>query len=111
MEAASGAFLVIGGAWYVLAAVGVIKFDDTFSRMHAGTKAATLGLVLVLLGTSLRLGGPPAAKLAVVAVLGFLTIPVGAHLIGRAVHVRRDEAPVRIDTVDELADAEFEGDS
>lgn len=106
MEVVSDALLLAGGIWYVLAAVGVFKFDDTFSRMHAGTKAATLGLLLVVVGTSFRLGADDVVKLAAVAVLAFLTTPVGAHLIGRAAHLRREEVPIRIDTVDELAEAE-----
>lgn len=106
MDLVSGTLLIAGGAWYVLAAVGVLKFDDTFSRMHAGTKAATLGLVLLVSGTAVRLDAAEALKLMAVAGLAFLTIPVGAHLIGRAAHIRRDEEPVRIDTVDELAEAE-----
>ncbi len=108
MDLVSDVLLVAGGIWFVLAAVGVLKFDDTFSRMHAGTKAATLGVLLVVAGTSLRLGGGDAVKLAAVAVLAFLTIPVGAHLIGRAAHLRREEVPIRIDTVDELAESETE---
>lgn len=111
MDAVSGAFLVAGGAWYVLAAAGVLKFDDTFSRMHAGTKAATLGLLLVVAGTSLRFEVGDVVKLLAVAVLAFFTAPVGAHLIGRASHFRRDEVPIRIDTIDELADAEVGDDS
>lgn len=102
MHVVSGLLFVLGGAWTVLAAIGVLKFDDVFSRMHAGTKATTLGLVLILAGAALRLDADAGAKLVLVGLLVFLTAPVGAHLVGRAVHHSPGSASVRIDTVDEL---------
>ena len=83
--------LVLGAAWTVLAAVGVLKFDDVYSRMHAATKSTTLGLWLVLGGAAVQLAGEDAAKLALVGVLVFLTAPAGAHMVGRAVHRFRPE--------------------
>lgn len=106
METVSDVLLLLGGAWSVLAAIGVLKFDDVFSRLHAGTKATTLGLWLVIVGAASRLGGGDAIKLVLVGLLVFLTAPVGAHLIGRAVHRSPGSATVRIDTVDELGDME-----
>lgn len=106
MEQLSSALLVAGAAWTVLAAIGVLKFDDVFARLHAGTKATTLGLILIVSGTALRLDLGEAGKLLVVVLLVFLTAPVGAHLIGRAVHRSPGSATVVIDTVDELRDDE-----
>lgn len=94
--------LVVGAAWSVLAAVGVLRFDDVYSRMHAATKTPTLGLLLVLAGAALHLDGGDALKLLLVGLLVFLTAPVGAHLIGRAVRRSPGEVRIRIDTVDEL---------
>lgn len=102
MEQVSGALLVVGAAWTVLAAIGVLKFDDVFARLHAGTKATTLGLILIVAGTALRLDRGEAGKLLLVVLLVFLTAPVGAHLIGRAVHRSPGSATVVIDTIDEL---------
>jgi multicomponent Na+:H+ antiporter subunit G len=98
--------LVLGAAWTVLAAVGVLKFNDVYARMHAATKSTTLGLWLVLGGAAAQVAGEAAAKLALVGVLVFLTAPAGAHLVGRAVHGSPGDAGIRIDTVDELRDAE-----
>jgi multisubunit Na+/H+ antiporter MnhG subunit len=61
---------------------------------------------LIVLGTALHLGGASAAKLILVGLLVFLTAPVGAHLVGRAVHRSPGDIVVRIDTVDELAEGE-----
>lgn len=98
--------MVAGAAWALIAAVGVLRFDDVYSRMHAATKAPTLGLLLVLAGAALHLRGWQAPKVALVGVLVFLTAPVGAHLIGRAVHRSPGDLQIRIDTVDELAEAD-----
>jgi multicomponent Na+:H+ antiporter subunit G len=106
VDVVAGMLMVVGAAWALIAAIGVVRFDDVYSRMHAATKAPTLGLVLVLAGAALRLGGGDALKVALVGVLVFLTAPVGAHLIGRAVHRSPGDLHIRIDTVDELADAE-----
>jgi multicomponent Na+:H+ antiporter subunit G len=94
--------LLVGSGWIALAAVGVIRFDDVYSRMHAATKSPTLGLILVSLGAAMHLGGFGAVKLLLVGALVLLTAPVGAHLIGRAVHRSPGDVRIRIDTIDEL---------
>jgi multicomponent Na+:H+ antiporter subunit G len=95
--------LVAGAAWAVVAAAGMLRFDDVFSRMHASTKSTTLALFVVLAGAALGLGGMEAAKLGLVGLLVFVTAPVGAHLMGRAIHRTPGETHLRMDTVDELA--------
>lgn len=77
---------LLGGALLAFAAgVGVVRFPDLLSRMHAATKPQVLGLVLVLLGLALRLrSGPAVWMLVLVAVFGMLTSPVAAHMVGRA---------------------------
>ncbi|HEX6422357.1 MAG TPA: monovalent cation/H(+) antiporter subunit G [Acidimicrobiales bacterium] len=94
--------LLVGAGWIALAAVGVIRFDDVYSRMHAATKSPTLGLILVSWGAAMHLGGFGAVKLLLVGALVLLTAPVGAHLIGRAVHRSPGDVRIRIDTIDEL---------
>lgn len=94
--------LVVGAVWSLLAAIGVNRFGDIYARMHAATKSTTLGLLLVLAGAAVQLGGMDALKLLLAAVLLFLTAPIGAHLVGRAVHRNRRGVPMRIDRVDEL---------
>ena len=52
------AVLVLGGSTLALtAAIGVVRFPDTLSRMHAATKPQVLGLLLVLVGAAIRLRG------------------------------------------------------
>lgn len=105
MRVLAEVLLVVGAAWSLLAAVGVCRFDDVYARMHASTKSTTLGVLLTLLGSAMVLGGGDGAKLLLAGLLLFFTAPIGAHLVGRAVH-RSNPSQVRIDTVDELRTAE-----
>jgi len=82
----ASAICMLGGAFLAFAAgVGVLRFPDLLSRMHAGTKPQVLGLVLVLLGLALRLrSGGAVWALVLVAVFQMLTAPVAAQMVGRA---------------------------
>ncbi|MFC8921058.1 monovalent cation/H(+) antiporter subunit G [Cellulosimicrobium sp. NPDC057127] len=80
------AVLLLLGAFLAFAAgVGVVRFPDLLGRMHAATKPQVLGLILVLLGMSLRLRSwGVVATLALVVAFQLLTSPVAAHMVGRA---------------------------
>ena len=82
----ASAICMLGGAFLAFAAgVGVLRFPDLLSRMHAGTKPQVLGMVLVLLGLALRLrSGGAVWALVLVAVFQMLTAPVAAQMVGRA---------------------------
>lgn len=85
IEMLKAILLISGAAFMLLAAVGVLRMPDLLTRMHATTKAATLGVALVMVAVALHF-----AEVAVVArafgVILFLlmTAPVAAHVIGRA---------------------------
>lgn len=101
----AGVLIAAGMLLSILGGVGINRFPDVWSRMHAATKPVTLGLAFVLLGTALI--EPDAAnsvKLVLAAVLQFLTAPVAAHMVGRAAY--RGGNPLSPRTgVDELAEA------
>lgn len=85
MEYLAAALILAGALLTLLAAVGLIRFQDVHTRMHAATKPATLGLIVVLAGAALVFPGVnPVSKLTLVILLQFITAPVGAHLMGRA---------------------------
>ncbi|MCW2714246.1 MAG: monovalent cation/proton antiporter subunit MnhG/PhaG [Frankiales bacterium] len=87
LDVVSAVLLLSGVALAVIAGLGLVRLPDVFSRMHAATKPATLGLVLVLLGAALRVeDGSDAATLLLVGAFQFLTAPVGAHIIGRSAY-------------------------
>nr|WP_230416769.1 monovalent cation/H(+) antiporter subunit G [Micromonospora tarapacensis] len=97
--------LVAGALLSLAAAIGVLRFPDTLSRMHAATKPQVLGVLLLLLGVGLRLRSP--ADLGMVVLVGVFqlaTAPVAAQMIGRAAYrsgrVKRD-----LVDVDELAES------
>ena len=67
---------------------GLLRFRDPFQRMHAATKAGTVGAIFTVLGTmcSLQSVGPTLIGLFIIAFL-LLTVPVAGHLLGRATYM------------------------
>ena len=105
MGVLGGVLMVAGASFSLLAAVGVVRFHDTYARMHAAAKASTLGLLLVVAGAALSLRTTSAVvMLGLVVVLQLLTTPVAAHLLGSGIH-RHDGA---VSVHDELADADVD---
>ena len=97
----AGSLAVLGAAFVLLAAVGVLRFGDLYSRMHAATKASTLGIVLVSIAGAVRLDDGR-SKLVLAAIIIFVTAPVASHLVGRAAY-RAEDVELRLDADDELA--------
>ena len=104
LELLSSALLLGGVALAVVAGIGLVRFPDVFSRMHASTKPATLGLLMVTVGAALAMDeGSDRSRLLLVAAFGFLTAPVAAHMIGRAAY-RSGTGALTDLVVDELRD-------
>ena len=87
--------LLLGALLCLTAGIGLLRFPDVLARMHAGTKPQVLGVLLVMVGSAIRLQGWSATwMLLLVAVFQMLTAPVSAHMISRVAyrrrHVRRD---------------------
>ena len=75
----------LGTVMIFLAATGLLRFPDIYTRSHAAGKAATLGVCTILLGTALGLSTLGAWVRALVSVAFlFVTIPVGTQLVARA---------------------------
>lgn len=62
----SGAVITAGVVFFTAGTIGLIRFPDTRSRLHALTKADNLGLGLVLLGMALQIGSAAAAVLLLI---------------------------------------------
>ena len=79
--------LVLGGFFAFMAALGVVRLPDLLIRMHASTKAGTLGCGLILLALALHFGetGVVTRALATIVFL-MVTAPIAAHMIGRAAY-------------------------
>lgn len=98
----------IGATFALIAAIGLLRLPDVLSRLHAATKATTLGTVGLLSGTALLVpAADVAVKVAVAIVFQILTAPIAAHVIGRATY-RTDDVPHRAD-IDELAERSDDG--
>lgn len=88
LEAISGVLVVIGAVFVLVASIGILRFPDVYTRMHAASKAGTLGSGLMLLAlaiNSLELGVVSRALAGIVFFL--LTAPISAHLLARAAYV------------------------
>ena len=98
VEAPVAALLVIGGVFILVGAIGLVRFPDFFMRLHAPTKASTLGVGGVLLASLLwQWGqGEPSVRELLITLFLFVTAPVSAHLLAQAaLHRRaRSTAPV-----------------
>ena len=82
------ALLIVGGAFFAfVAGLGVLRMPDIMIRMHASTKAGTLGCGMILLAVALHFQDTATTSRAVAAILFILiTAPVAAHMIGRAAY-------------------------
>lgn len=86
-EILAGILLVLGSLLCFMAAVGIVRLPDPLIRMHAATKAGTLGVGLLVVAEAVfyqQLG--ISLRAATIILLLLLTTPVAAHLIGRAAY-------------------------
>ena len=89
-EIITAVLLILGSLFSFVAALGMLRLPDTVIRMHAATKAGTLGAGLILIGEAFFYAelGITLRAFAVITFL-LLTAPVAAHLIGRAAYYSR----------------------
>jgi len=97
-------FLLLGAMLCFAASVGLVRFPDVLTRMHAATKPQTLGLLFVVTGVAFSLQNLKALGiLFLVAVLQLLTAPVAAHMVSRTAY-RTGQVRSDLLTEDDLAD-------
>ncbi|MDQ6753112.1 MAG: monovalent cation/H(+) antiporter subunit G [Actinomycetota bacterium] len=85
LDTASVVCLLLGSLMSLAAAIGLVRFPDLLSRMHAATKPQVLGLLLLLTAVGLQLRSWAALPALLVAwIFQLLTVPVSAHMVGRA---------------------------
>lgn len=89
--------ILMGALLSLVAAAGLFRLPEVYGRMHAATKPAVLGLVLLLIGAAVELGDWSAtARLVLAGTLQLVTAPVAMHVVGRAVgrvtDVRHEDA-------------------
>jgi multicomponent Na+:H+ antiporter subunit G len=83
-------FLVSGSLFMLVAAIGVVKLQDVYMRMHAITKAASLGAILMLVAVYLLHREWIVLIEALMVVLFVIfTAPIASHMIAKAAHITR----------------------
>lgn len=108
MNAFAAVCVLIGAFVAILAGVGLLRFRTPTARFHAAGKASPVAFVVVAVGAATEAGAGAAMALGVAAVAMVLTLPMGVHLLFRAMH---RTGPNDHLVVDELAAAEQEADA
>jgi multicomponent Na+:H+ antiporter subunit G len=105
----AGLMLVAGSLFALVAAVGLLRFPDLYTRMHAASKAGPLAAGLMLLALALEARDLGVGSRAVAGVVFFLlTAPISAHLLARAAYLVGIR-PWPDDAPDELAGSRAAG--
>ena len=103
LDLVAGVLVLGGSALALTAAIGVLRFPDTLTRMHAATKPQVLGLLLVLAGATIRLSGnADVGMLILTAMFTLITAPVVAHRVGQLAYREQNVGDEL--TVDEMRD-------
>lgn len=82
--------IVFGVIFTIVTAVGLIRLPDVYTRTHAASKSATLGVMFILIGVFLHfwlIEGHINSRILLGIVFLFITGPIGGHVIGRAAYL------------------------
>jgi multicomponent Na+:H+ antiporter subunit G len=106
----ASAAVLTGAAFMFVAALGVARLPDLYTRMQAATKATTVGVVGVMCGVAIaHYDASVTVRAVLVAGFFLLTAPVAAHAIARSAHTR--EVPLapgtRVDLGDQVRDRRY----
>ncbi|MBW1599774.1 monovalent cation/H(+) antiporter subunit G [Streptomyces sp. JJ38] len=102
LDVASIVLVLAGVLFCLLAAVGLLRFPDTSTRLHAAAKAQTVGVLLTLNGAAFQVPAGDVPTLLLVALFQFATVPVTAQIVGRTSYRVRELDRDRVSR-DELA--------
>ncbi|PIT99071.1 MAG: Na+/H+ antiporter subunit G [Bdellovibrionales bacterium CG10_big_fil_rev_8_21_14_0_10_45_34] len=80
-------FLIFGSLFFLIACLGIVRFPDLYTRVHAASKAATLGVAGIGLCAFIILDSTAASTRSLLFIgFFFLTAPVASHMISRAAY-------------------------
>ncbi|MFT3716707.1 MAG: monovalent cation/H(+) antiporter subunit G [Gordonia sp. (in: high G+C Gram-positive bacteria)] len=80
----AAACMLTGSLLALTASIGIVRFRDTLSRMHAATKPQTFGMILILIAVIIRIAGhPDGGMLVLTGLFALITAPVIAQRVGR----------------------------
>lgn len=82
-------FLLLGSFFILAAAIGVFRFPDFYTRLHAATKLVTLGGIGIFIAAAISFGTTLAvSRVFLIVVFFFLTAPLSAYMIARSGYLR-----------------------
>ncbi|TDH38822.1 monovalent cation/H(+) antiporter subunit G [Pseudohoeflea suaedae] len=83
----TAAFVLIGSFFALVASIGLLRLPDLYSRMHAASKAGTMGSGLLLIALAVHAADAGVFARALAGVVFFLlTAPISAHLLAKAAY-------------------------
>ncbi len=85
-DTVTAVLLPAGAVFCLLGAVGLLRFPDTVSRLHAAAKAQTLGVLFVLVGAAVQMPLRDAPVLLLVALFQLFTVPITSQIIARTAY-------------------------
>jgi len=101
----TGLLLIVGALFTLTASLGMLRLPDLYTRMHAASKAGTLGSCVMLLALALAAADATVSTRALAGVLFFvLTVPISSHLLAKAA-LAAGHAPWRARGKDDAGDA------
>ncbi len=103
LDTAALVLVLIGGLLCITAAIGLLRFHDVPTRLHAATKPQVLGLILICLAIALSLRSwPVIAFLVPIVMMQLATAPLSAHMVGRQAYRNGtiDERSLYVDELD-----------
>lgn len=82
-----GVLVMVGALFAALAAIGIVRMPDLYTRMQSATKAGSLGVACVTLGAAIHFSKPiPSIEAALIIAFLFGTAPIASILIGQAAY-------------------------
>ena len=100
----AGGIILVGAVFSLIAAIGILRLPDLYTRMHAASKAGTMGSGLTFVAIAVfSFDGPVILRALVGFVFLLLTAPVSAHLLARAAYSAGYKPDV-MTKIDDLAD-------
>lgn len=98
--------IIVGLIFTVVTVIGVLRLPDVYTRAHAASKSATLGVLSVLVGVFFHFWlneGHFSVKILLGILFLFITAPIGGHLMSRAAYISGVK-PTELTVGDDLAD-------
>jgi multicomponent Na+:H+ antiporter subunit G len=87
LEIVVGVMVVVGAGFSLIAAIGLVRLPDVYTRMHAASKAGTVGSGVILLALAIHADDAATITRALAGVAFLLlTAPIAAHLLAKAAH-------------------------